>query len=191
MRFRAFMSRTRLIAAIALVMPLVALGAVLDSIDVQKRQGRYLLAGEITIDAPMTAVYRVITDYDRLSELDKGIAESRVIERPAAGIALVYTRLTGCVLFFCRDVERIERVEEVSATEIVAHVVPGEGTDVAFEQSRWQLSEDAGRTRVIYETEIDPAFFIPPFVGPPIVRRVMRTRVAATLDNLEHAALRR
>lgn len=177
--------------ALSLLAPLAAPGAVLDRIDVRTHKGRYLLAGEITIDAPMTAVYRAITDYDRLSDLDKGIAESRVVERPETGIALVYTRLTGCVLFFCREVERIERVEEVSATEIVARVVTDDDSDLSFGQSRWQLYENGDKTRVIYETEIDPGFFVPPFLGPPIVRQVLRTRVAATLDNLENAALKR
>ena len=185
------MLRTRLLAGLLLALPIVALGAALDSIDVQTSKGRYLLAGEIRIDASMSAVYRVITDYDRLSELDSGIAESRVVERPADGVALVYTRLTGCVLFFCRDVERIERVEEISATEIFAEVVPDDDGDVAFEQSRWRLSEDGGQTRVLYETEIDLDFFVPPLLGPPMVRRVLRNRVAATLLNLEDAALNR
>ena len=183
--------RTKLLLGLVLALPIVALGAVLDSIDVQTRKGRYLLTGEIRIDAPMASVYDVITDYDRLSELDDGIEESRVVERPADGVAVVYTRLTGCVMFFCRDVERIERVEEISATEIFAEVIPGDNSDVAFEQSRWQLSEEGEQTRVLYETEIDTDFFVPPLLGPPMVRRVLRQRVAATLVNLEDAALNR
>lgn len=163
----------------------------LERIDVRRSDGRYQLSGEVLIDATRASVFAVITDYDGLAALDEGIADSHIVERINATTTLVYTRLTGCVLLFCRDVERIERVEELSDSEIVARVVPDPAHDIRFSQSRWQLSTEAGGTRVHYETEVDPAFWVPPLIGPSLVQRVLRQRVAGTLANIEQAARKR
>lgn len=183
---RRLLGATLLCVAAAAV---AASGAVIERVDVTRQNDRYLLAGEVLIAAPRAAVYAVITDFERLDELDEGIAEARVVERIDDRTTVVYTRLSGCVLLFCRDVERLERVEQVSDAEIVAHVVPGSGAgDIAYASARWLLTQEGEATRVVYETEIDPAFWIPPVIGPALVRGVLRKRVAATLGNLEQAA---
>lgn len=194
MSVRAFEVYRRILWALLLgasVGAAAASGAALERVDVTKQKDRYLLAGEIVIDAPRAKVYAVITDFERLHELDEGIAEARIVERVDDRTTVVYTRLSGCVLVFCRDVERLERVEKVSETEIVANVVPEENGDVAYSSARWLLTAEGDATRVVYETEVDPSFWIPPVIGPAIVRNVLRKRVAATLGNLEQAARER
>lgn len=170
------------------LIPLVAGGAQVDRVSVEKVGSRYVLEGEAHIDASPGAIYRAITDYDALEKLDKGIVESRLLERIGDNVALVYTRLTGCVLFFCRNVDRIERVEEISEHEIVAVVVPGDGSDISYEHSRWALIPGETGTRIVYQSEIEPDFWIPAVIGPAILRGVLRRRVAQTLGNLEQAA---
>lgn len=168
-----------------------AAGSVLERVEVTRNAERYLLEGEVVIRAPRASVYAVITDFEHLAELDDGIAESRVVERLDDRTTLVYTRLNGCVIVFCREVERLERVERVSDSEIVAHSIPDDSGDIAYSSSRWLLSTEGDTTRVVYATEIDPAFWIPPLIGTAVVRKVLRDRVRATLGNLEQAALAR
>lgn len=159
-----------------------------DFVTVQRDGARYILEGEAFVAAPAPAVYAAITDYNSLARLDKGIAESRLLERIDDKIALVYTRLTGCVLVFCRKVERVERVEEVSATEVESVVVPQAEADIVYERSWWRLAAEADGTRISYRTEVEPDFWIPAFVGPAVLRNVLKRRVSRTLGNLEQAA---
>ncbi len=176
-------------AAWLLLLPLAVLAAEIDHVTIEKDGPRYRLEGEVMVEAPIDAVYRVITDYDALERLDKGILESRLVERLDDNSALVYTRLAGCVVFFCRKIDRIERVEETPPVGIVAVVVPADDGDVRYERSSWELGEADGGTRIVYRTEIEPGFWIPAVIGPPLVRNVLRRRVAATLVNLEQAAV--
>lgn len=181
-------------ASIALnvaAMAVAATGAVLERVEVSREADRYLLAGEILIQAPRSAVYAVIIDFDRLAELDHGIVESHIVERIDEKTTLVYTKMNGCVMVFCRDVERLERVEQLSDTEIIANLVPDEQSDIRSSTSRWLLSSEGDATRVVYTTEIDPTFWVPPLIGTALVRKVLRDRVTATLGNLEQAALER
>ncbi|MDH3589843.1 MAG: SRPBCC family protein [Gammaproteobacteria bacterium] len=174
---------------LALALSHAAIAAELDHVTVTKEGDRYVLEGEVQLEATSSAVYRVITDYDGLEKLDKGIAESRLIERVSDTVALVYTRMKGCVILFCRKVERIERVEEISATEIRAVVVPDSDTDVRYGHSHWELLPHESGTRVTYRTEVEPDFWIPAVIGPALIRSVLRRRVSRTLGNLEQAAL--
>jgi len=176
------------VIALALL-PFAITAAQLDHVTVTKEGDRYVLEGAVQLEATTSAVYRVITDYDALENLDKGIAESRLIERVSDTVALVYTKMKGCILLFCRKVERIERVEEISATEIRAVVVPDSDTDVRYENSSWELSPHESGTRVVYRTEVEPDFWIPAVIGPAVIRNVLRRRVSRTLGNLERAAL--
>ncbi len=170
------------------MMPLVAVAGQVGDVSVDKSGKRYLIEGEATIDAPVSAVYRIITDYDALAKLDKGIIESRLIARVDDTTAMVYTSLKGCILFFCRKVERLERVEEVSDSELVAVVVPYEESNVIYGRSHWQLFPQQGGTRVVFNSEVEPNFWIPSFIGPALIKSVLKKRFVRTLRNLEQAA---
>ncbi|NNF62204.1 MAG: hypothetical protein HKN06_12880 [Gammaproteobacteria bacterium] len=176
------------LSLILILVPLAALAGRIDYVSVTRDGPRYVLEGEAFVAAQPAAVYAAITDYNSLDKLDKGIAESRLLERIDDNIALVYTRLTGCVIVFCRKVERVERVEEVSDTEVQSVVVPQEQADIAYERSSWRLSAEADGTRIKYRTEIEPDFWIPAFIGPAVLRGVLKRRVSRTLGNLEQAA---
>lgn len=171
-----------------LATPLMAVAGQIEHVEVEKYGERYFIEGEITINAPVHAVYRLITDYDALNNLDKGIAESRLVERLSDNTAMVYTSLTGCIVFFCRKVERMERVLEVSDSEIVAEVVPFEGSNVAYGRSQWTLHAEQSGTRIVFNSQVQPDFWIPPMLGPALIKKVLKKRVTRTLDNLEQAA---
>lgn len=170
------------------VIPLTAVAGHVGKVSVVKTEQRYVIEGEAIIEAPVSAVYRLITDYDALARLDKGIAESRLVERVDDTTALVYTSLKGCVVVFCRKVERVERVEEVSDSEIVAVVVPSGDSNVSYGKSHWQLFPQQGGTRIEFNSEVEPDFWIPSFIGPALIKRALKKRVVHTLHNLELAA---
>jgi len=167
----------------------VAIAADIDHVSVEKEGERYFLEGEVVVGASTDAVYQLITDYDALEKIDRGIVESRLLERIGDNVAMVYTRLKGCVVFFCRKIDRVERVEEISVNEVVAVVVPNEDGDVRYERSHWRLSKDKEGTRITYYTEVEPDFWIPAVIGPTLIKHSLRRRVARTLKNLEAAAL--
>ena len=62
-----------------LVVPLLGqAGGVLDA-GVSEDEGLYALSIEARIDAPVTLVYRLITDYDHLPAINPAVRESRIL----------------------------------------------------------------------------------------------------------------
>jgi hypothetical protein len=131
------------------------------------------------LDASVHAVEPVLRDYEGYRALDARILDARVIERDQAQhTATLETTLRACVGPICRNVKRIERVEE-SPGALVA-ITDATRSDMELGETRMKLeSTEDGRTRVIYRTRLKPAFWIPALVA----RRIMlETLEDATID---------
>ena len=78
-------------------------------VTVEYRKDRYHLFGQSVIEAPRELIFDVLTDFNNFHLMATGIAETKfLIEN---GERLGYTRIDTCILFYCRDVEKVERVE--------------------------------------------------------------------------------
>ena len=147
---------------------------------------RYHVVSETFIDAPVDAVFAVLIDYDHYDRISSVFQESRYLERNPDGSGVVYTKARGCVAFFCTTVERVERLEVVPGAEIVATVIP-EQSDARYSRAQWRLEPDGQGTLLHYELEMEPDFWIPPLIGPPMVRHALRqggARAATRIENL-------
>lgn len=138
---------------------------------------RYHCELTVTLDAPRERVEAVLRDYERYPMLDVRILEARVLERPEENLAMLATTLRACFGWFCRNVHRIERVEE-RADGLIA-ITDGERSDVRFGETHTQLEAVDGGTRVTYRTSITPDFWIPSIVGR---RWMLNTLDQATRD---------
>ncbi|HEX7114619.1 MAG TPA: hypothetical protein VF193_05770 [Steroidobacter sp.] len=177
---------------VALPAALVAAAGQASAFEVERSVARYSdrrfhYELEVELDAPLEQVLSVLQDYESYPSLDERILEARVLERPEEHVAMLKTLLRVCFGFFCRNVSRIERVEE-SPDSLVAIADP-ERSDVEFGETRTALSEsEDGGTLVRYSTTIIPGFWVPRFVGR---RWLLRTLEEATRDlfmNVEREA---
>ena len=96
-----------------------------------------------------------------------------------------------CILVFCFDLHFIEKVEAIGRQEFLATIIPEE-SNFRRGTARWQL-EPLGtqRTRLRVMAEQEPDFWIPPVIGPAIIKRVFRKEIEETTKNIEFAAINR
>jgi hypothetical protein len=156
-------------------------------LDAASSGGIYTIDAELVIDAPPAAVHAVITDYEHLTNLSPRIEESRVLEKES-NATLVFTRVVGCFAFFCRTIDRVERVVEFGPDHVEATTLPDQ-SDVGFGKVVWVLhasGEDA--TRVEYYTALEPTFWVPPLVGRIALRRSMEAEAMRMFANIETVA---
>ena len=140
------------------------------------KQYRYEL--DVTLDAPIDSVEAVLRDYERYPQLDGRILRARVLERPTADTVVLETTLRACFGPFCRNVRRIERVQE--ARYALTAITDATRSDVKFGETYTQLSTSkSGGTQVRYRTRITPGFWVPAFAGR---RWMLRTLADATSD---------
>ncbi|HEU4617324.1 MAG TPA: SRPBCC family protein [Gammaproteobacteria bacterium] len=190
-RARTYMRRAAL-AALALADSAylcAAQPAAIRSLDITLEDGRYHVVADTYLAAPPAAVYGVLLDYDddaygRISEVYK---ESEYLPPDKDGAPLVFTRVEGCLLFFCRSMRRVERLETVEPKFIRATTLP-ERSDFKYSVSRMMLEPEGAGTKVIYELDMEPDFWLPPFVGPAFLKRVLMHGGTHAVERIEALA---
>jgi hypothetical protein len=175
------MSRSRLAVAVLAAASLwtAAAGAFeIEHSETRYADKRYQCDLNVRLDAPLDKVEAVLRDYEKYPSLDTRILQARVLERPAPNVAVLETTVRVCFGWFCRNVTRVERVEE-EEHGLAATADPSR-SDVKYGETRTQLSRDGnGGTLVHYRTSITPGFWIPSVVGR---RWMLRTLEDATGD---------
>lgn len=169
-------------------------------LEVSRDGNRYFVDSRTLIRAPMDTVYDVLSDYEHLHELSSVIEESRVVSRDEGrGEQVVYSRLRGCVLFFCRAIERYERLTLDRPGHIRARAInpppsaapADDGTGGhAYSVSSWELTPGPdGGTEVVYSLEMEPDFWVPPLVGPWALKRKLASGAGDAATRVEQRAL--
>jgi hypothetical protein len=140
-----------------------------------------------TLDAPVERVEAVLRDYLNYSSLDTRILDSKVLERPEQDVAILATTVRACFGPFCRNVKRVERVEE--APFALTATTDASRSDVKSGQTHTELTGIEDGTRVTYRTSIVPAFWIPAFVGRRLMLRTLEEATINMFTNVERIAL--
>ena len=167
-----------------------AWAATIVDLDVQRDGACYRLSSVTYVDAVVEAVFEVLTDYDAFKRISSAYKESRFLAPHPDGTPIVYTRMKGCLLFFCTSMRRVERLETDAPGFIRTTALP-EQSDVAYGQSEWILEPEAGGTRVTHRLTMQPDFWVPPVLGPWLLQKGLRKHGAAAADRIEELAAER
>jgi hypothetical protein len=139
----------------------------------------------VTLNAPLARVESVLRDYARYPQLDQRILEAKVLERVGDRV-LLFTKLRACSGVFCRTVNRVEQVDERPG-ELTAQVLP-ERSDALAGATHTVITADGDRTRIVYETQLAPNFWVPSFIGRPLMLRTLREASIELFRNVERQA---
>jgi len=155
-----------------------------EHLTVQYEKGIYHLNLDAVIDAGQSVIWSIVTDYDHLDRLNEIFAESNTLLR---GDPVMKRRIliNACILFFCIEAQLIEDVEESDNQRILAVVDITQG-DFHSGTSHWQvLPEGKNQTRILLQSQIKPSFWIPPIIGPLLIKHKLHSAARQTIKNLE------
>jgi hypothetical protein len=175
-----------LLVAIGVFYVSASMPATLRNVDVSRREDRYRVVADTHLDASPEDIYKVLMDFDgdryqRISDIYK---ESSYLPPDIDGTPLVYTRVEGCLLGYCRSMSRVERLEVVTPQFIRSRTVP-ERSDFKYSLSEWTFEPEGDGTRVKYLMEMEPNFWLPPFVGPWFLKRTLVKGAPKAIDQIE------
>jgi len=162
----------------------VAAGAVVSQMDVHQDGDCYVVTAVAHLVAPPDKVYAALLDFDRFTRIYPPVRKSTVLSRPDERTTLVYMETRGCVLFFCRTVTQVQQFEAASPRDIVAFTLPGSG-NLRESTSTWHVEADAGGTQVTWRLVLDPDFWIPPFIGGPLLMHYLKRLGQKSMDDIE------
>jgi hypothetical protein len=167
-----------------------AFAADLRYIEVDREDNVYSLRSVAWFDTDAQSLYNVLIDYDQFPKFTSAIVEAKNLEADDSGRPGFYTRMEGCVLFWCQSLERTGYLRLEPTVEIFAVTDP-ERSNFKLATERWQLRPEKGGTLLIYEFDMEPDFWVPPVVGPFYIKRALRSGGANALQRIEALALGR
>ncbi|VAW76024.1 hypothetical protein MNBD_GAMMA15-2091 [hydrothermal vent metagenome] len=155
---------------------------------VTHQSGSYFIEVDTLILAPEPAVRRLLTDYANLSLVNSAIQTSVIQRKLRDGSYQVRTVTKACILFYCKWIRQVQNVVESQDGSITAVVIPAK-SDFHHGYARVNLWQESAGTRVLIRAEVRPKFWIPPIIGPWLLKRKLRSETLETMQNLERLAL--
>lgn len=186
-RFVDFACRARLLAALLLVgsgFPAAAWSAQVLTIEVTQQQGRYILHSEILVQAPVPAIRAQLTDYENLPRINRDLKQVEILAPLAGDGVRMSVRANFCILAICLDFAWVQDVLVRPDGDITMAIVPDHG-DFRQGSGRWRLLPDGAGTRLNFDLDLTPNFWIPRLFGPWLMKRKLSEEAFETAQGLE------
>lgn len=165
----------------------VAGGAQVLHAQLTRQHGIYQVDIRARIQAPVAAVRRIVTDYEHLTRLNPAIQSSKVLAVYGPRRSRVRTVTRACVLFFCKEIVQVQNVAVRPDGDVVARTVPAL-SDFKFAVARWRLSRQGRSTVMDFSARFAPDFWVPPLIGPWLIRRKLSDEMVQTAQRIEQIA---
>ena len=175
-----------LVFLVALV-PAMATATEIVQTDVTQDHGQYRIVFEVLLDANADKVRQYMTDYAHLDRLSDTVIADQVLGKQKNGLERIKLVLHSCIFIFCKTMTEVEDVAVRPDGDIVTTVVP-EQSDFSLATEHWQILPEQNQTRIKYDAVRVPRFFIPPIIGPLIVKAKIRKELATSAMRLEQLA---
>ncbi len=156
-------------------------------LDVTNDAGRYTVRFEVMLDAAVDKALPLMTDPANWPQLSDVIIDSQVLAALPGDKKKVRVKLEGCVLLVCKTLVKTELMESLPNGEITTLALPDQ-SDFLYAREIWRITGDDTHTRVEYYAELVPDFFVPPVIGPYILRKKIQSLLTQTAHNLERLA---
>ena len=146
--------------------------------------GHYFVEVDALVEVTETDARALLTDYNNLDRVNPSVEVSEVMIRRGPGDHRVRTVTRACVWFFCKRIHQVQDVTEGLDGSIVATVLP-EQSDLRHGYARVDMWQESEGTRILIRSEVEPDFWIPPLIGPWVIKKKLRSEALETVRNLE------
>lgn len=147
----------------------------------------YHLRSASIINAPPDLIIATLLDYNNFHHLSGGIKETRYLQPDPDGVPVALTVVESCVLFFCKQIQKTERVIVKSNNEILLVADPAR-SDFIFLHSRWHVQKQGASTILSYDMDMQADFWIPPLIGPWAIKRKLHNSAMNMAHRMEMMA---
>jgi hypothetical protein len=164
-----------------------AAGGTIHSAAVTYQSGSFIVEVDALLDVAESSARAVLTDYKHLERLIPAVEHSEILDTREPGDYRVQTVTYSCLWFYCRRLTRVQDVVEAHNGSITAIVIP-EQSDFWHGTMRLNLWQEAAGTRILIRSEAAPDAWIPPLLGPWLIKRALHAEAVQTVHNLERLA---
>ena len=179
--------RTLLTLVLVIVASVGNTAEILD-VSVDRTSDTYHMRSEVRFDVPSRYLFDVLTDWDLSTQFSSVVVESRNLPADEAGRPGFYARNRACVAFFCKSFERKGYVE-AQPLDVIMAVADPDNSDFHVSVEKWHFAPDGDTTTISYQLEMRPKFWVPPLVGPYLIKRKLEKDGGEALARIENIAL--
>jgi hypothetical protein len=158
------MLRWLAVILIALTGPGVGSAAEMRSIDVQYEDGYYTLVSVVWFDAGVRPMFDVFSTWDLSDQFSGAVVEARDLEADELGRPGFFE----------------EKVLRAFADPALS--------DFKVSNEAWEFAEEGSGTVVKYTLHMQPDFWVPPAIGPYLIKRKLKSDGGRALDRIEAIA---
>lgn len=169
----------RLLLAAWCLLFTTGVGAVTGSDDMQvtveHTDAGLLVQVSLFIEVPPAIAWQVMTDYERMPSFIPNLKESRVVSAPGEKTRVLQKGVAH-VGWFSHDYEVEREVELIPETLIKSRGIRGNMRKLEMET---HLAAEGSGSRVWYRGLSIPDFWVPPIIGPALMKRQVMEQFTA------------
>ena len=134
--------------------------------------------------APASTCYAVLADFNRLSEYVPDLKTSRIVSAPGEPIRLHQVGIASAG-FFKVTLDVTLDVKEAPPRRIDFERIAG---NLRQMRGSWNVAGDAAHCEIKYDSNIEPAFWVPPIIGPRLMKGQVEDQMEGLLAEIERRA---
>jgi hypothetical protein len=184
---RDLIGSTRCLIVVVLVGWATSAGAgSIDDLSVRRVADRYFIQLHAHLNARASAAYTVFADLANLPAINTDVRRIDITGGTGGAPLHLYTEIRACVLWYCRTIRETQEMtfrREPDGGDVVATVLPR--GDLRYGRAHWLFRAAGDQTDFEVTAELEPAFAIPPLIGPWLVKRWLRVETERSSENLE------
>ncbi len=180
--------RSAWLLLVTIGLSLATQSAELQNISVINQQGRYLVHSESFVQAPVSKVRALLTNYENLPRVNPDIKRVELLKHLDDDGIRMSVNSDFCILAVCLHFNWVQDVRLLPDGSIAMTIVPNQG-DLRQGNGRWRLLSDDGGTRLIFDVDLTPNFWLPPVFGSWLMKHKLSEEVLDTAHGLERMAV--
>lgn len=170
---------TRLLAALIVLSasPSFASAAHILGVRVVRDGSRFSIDLHMTLRESPRSVFAALQDYRAMPRYNRDLRAVRVEPTSDPGVVRLFTSVHACVLIFCRTLHQTQimtAAADAHGGTLRARLLPG--GSFRSGHAGWTVrpcAQERRLTCLAMHIELEPAFWVPPVIGPWILRRKM------------------
>lgn len=156
-----------------------------DELQVSRDGEMIFIRGQLDLPVPPQVAWATLTDYARFVDFVPDITYSRLLPDSVHDTRRLELRGENRVVFFRAEYQAVLALQEQVGERIRFKAVSGNFRQL---EGEWHLSSNGAGTRIAYYARLVPDFWVPPLIGPLLIRYNVRRQLEGMVREMERRA---